>query len=166
MPDDVAKKLEELRVDINTVELPESLDNISMEIPEVAADLKAAEYNYAGSICVWAPKRFPSVPPLPVKEEGDHWVLDEVAQYSMGPVSDKTILKKGSLELVSRQVKQGPATINLDISSDMITGNMDMGGNNTAIEQKLESPLFADGGGAIPSDGTTPPGGRIHDLLP
>jgi hypothetical protein len=66
----------------------------------------------------------------------------------MGPVTDKTILKKGSLELVSRQVKQGPATINLDISSDMITGNMDMGGNNTAIEQKLESPLFADGGGA------------------
>jgi dipeptidyl aminopeptidase/acylaminoacyl peptidase len=147
MPDDVAKRLEELRVDINTVELPESLDNISMEIPEVAADLKAAEYSYAGSIAM-GPQTIPFNTTLSVTGEGDHWVLDEVAQTPMGPVSDKTILKKGSLELVSRQVKQGPATINLDISSDMITGNMDMGGNNTAIEQKLESPLFADGGGA------------------
>ena len=42
----------ELIVDINSVELPESMDGISVEMPEVAADLKAAKYSYAGSIAV------------------------------------------------------------------------------------------------------------------
>jgi hypothetical protein len=52
MPEDVAQRLEELRVDINTVELPESLDEVNMDLPTVAADLTAAEYNYSGSIAV------------------------------------------------------------------------------------------------------------------
>jgi dipeptidyl aminopeptidase/acylaminoacyl peptidase len=147
MPEDVAQKLEELRVDINTVKLPESLDDINMEVPKVAADLKTAEYNYSGSISVGG-QEIPFSTTLTIKEEGGNWVLNEVANTSMGVMSDKVTLKKGSLELVNREVQQGPVSINMDISADMISGNMDMGGNNTPIEQQLESPLFADGGGA------------------
>ena len=66
----------------------------------------------------------------------------------MGVVSDQVVLKKGSLEMLSREVKQGPATINMDISSNKVTGSMVMGENNTPIEQELSTPLFADGGGA------------------
>jgi dienelactone hydrolase len=83
MPEDVAQKLEELRVDINTVKLPESLDDINMEVPKVAADLKTAEYNYSGSISVGG-QEIPFSTTLTIKEEGGNWVLNEVAQYSHG----------------------------------------------------------------------------------
>ena len=147
MPENVAEKLAEITVDINTVELPESLGEINMDLPEVAADLETAEYNYTGSISVGG-QNISLNTTLTVTEEDGNWVLNEVANTPMGVMSDKVIVKKGSLELVSREVKQGPATINMDISADMISGSMDMGGNNTPIEQELESPLFADGGGS------------------
>ena len=147
MPENVAEKLAEITVDINTVELPESLGEINMDLPAVAADLETAEYNYTGSISVGG-QNISLNTTLTVTEEDGNWVLNEVANTPMGVMSDKVIVKKGSLELVSREVKQGPATINMDISADMISGSMDMGGNNTPIEQELESPLFADGGGS------------------
>ncbi len=147
MPDDVAKKLEELMVDINTVKLPESLDGINMDLPEVAADLEEVEYNYAGNIAVGT-QTIPLNSTLTITEEGDTWIVSETAETPMGDMSDVVTLKKGSLEMVSREVKQGPATINMDISAEKLSGSMEMGGNNTPIEQELEAPLFADGGGA------------------
>ncbi|MEM9526820.1 MAG: alpha/beta fold hydrolase [Bacteroidota bacterium] len=147
MPDNIAEKLKELTIDINTVELPKSLDDVNMDLPKVAADLAAAEYSYTGSIAV-GPQTIPFNTTLTVKEEDGNWVLDEVAKTPMGLMSDKVTLKKGSLELIKREVKQGPAIINMDISAEMVTGSMDMGENSTPIEQKLDSPLFADGGGA------------------
>jgi dipeptidyl aminopeptidase/acylaminoacyl peptidase len=147
MPDDVAEKLKELMVDINTVKLPESIDNVSMDLPKVAADLKAAEYNYTGSISV-AGQNIDFNTTLTIKEENGNWVLNEIANTPSGQMVDKATLKKGSLELVSREVKQGPVTINMDISTDKITGSMKTGGNHIPIEEELESPLFADGGGA------------------
>ncbi|MEL6971160.1 MAG: DUF3108 domain-containing protein, partial [Bacteroidota bacterium] len=147
MPEDVAKKLEELIVDINTVELPEGMDEISVELPQVAADLEEVEYAYEGSIAI-GEQTIPLNTTLTVTDDGDKWVVNEVAQTPMGPVSDMVTLKKGSLEMISREVKQGPATINMDISSDKITGSMVVNGNNTPIDQELEAPLFADGGGA------------------
>ena len=118
-----------------------------MDLPEVAADLEAAEYSYAGSIAV-ASQTIPLNTTLTITEDGGNWVISEVASTPMGPVSDMVTLKKGSLEMVNREVKQGPATINMAFSSDMVSGEMDMGGNKTPIEQSLEAPLFADGGGS------------------
>ena len=147
MPDHIAKKLEELIVDINTVKLPESLGDISMDLPTVAADLKAADYSYTGAIAV-GDQEIPFSTTLTIKEEDGNWVLDETATTPMGVMNDKVALKKGSLEMVNREVKQGPATISMEISSDMVKGSMDMGGNSQPIEQKLDAPLFADGGGS------------------
>ena len=147
MPEDIANKLEELRVDINTVELPKSMGDISMDLPKVASDLEAGEYEYSGSIAV-AGQNIAFNSTLSITEEDGNWVVVEAATTPMGQMSDKVTLKKGTLEMVNREVKQGPATINMNITNDMVTGSIDMGGNNKPIEQKLESPLFADGGGS------------------
>lgn len=147
MPDEIAAKLKELTVDINTVELPESLDGITVEMPAVAADLTAGEYAYAGSISIGG-QEIPFNTTLSVTEEDGNWVLNEVANTPMGKMSDKVTLKKESLELVGRQVSQGPVNIDLNIGKDAVSGSMSMNGNETPIEQSLDAPLFADGGGA------------------
>lgn len=147
MPEEIAAKLEELRVDISTVTLPERLDNNKVEVPTVVADLEVAEYSYKGSIAV-AGQNIDFSTTVTIAEEDGNWVVSEVAQTPMGNSSDQVVLKKGSLEMISREVKQGPATIMMDISADKVAGSMEMGGNSQPIETELESPLFADGGGA------------------
>ncbi|MEM9834872.1 MAG: S9 family peptidase [Bacteroidota bacterium] len=147
MSDDVASKLEELIVDINAVELPEAMGDVEVGLPQVAADLKAAEYKYAGNIAL-SGQNIPLTSTVSITEADGKWIVNETAQTPMGPMSDQVTLKKGSLELVSREVKQGPATVKMDISSEMIKGSMNMGTGEKPIEQKLSAPLFADGGGA------------------
>ncbi|MEM6398137.1 MAG: alpha/beta fold hydrolase [Bacteroidota bacterium] len=146
--EEIAAKLEELRVDINTVTLPEALseDALGSGIPEVAEDLSAAEYNYAGSISM-GPQNIPMETTVTITEEGDTWVINESTSMAMGSFTDKVMVKKGSLEMVGREVEQGPVNINLELSAEKASGTLLMNGNANPIDQPLDGPLFADGGG-------------------
>ncbi|MEM8583673.1 MAG: alpha/beta fold hydrolase [Bacteroidota bacterium] len=147
--EEVANKLAELRVDISTVTLPEAIDEAAMSagLPEVAEDLSATEYSYTGGIAM-GPQNIPLQATVSITEDGDNWVINESTSMAMGNFSDVVTVKKGSLEMVAREINQGPAVINLDISADKVTGSMAMGDSQNPIDQALDGPLFADGGGA------------------
>ncbi|MEO0628909.1 MAG: S9 family peptidase, partial [Bacteroidota bacterium] len=147
--EEIAAKLEELRVDVNSVTLPEAIDESAMNagLPEVAEDLSPVEYSYAGSIAM-GPQNIPLETTVTITEDGDNWVINEATSMAMGNFSDEVMVKKGSLEMVSREINQGPAVINLNVSADKVSGTMSMSGNENPIDQALDGPLFADGGGS------------------
>ncbi|MEL7376739.1 MAG: S9 family peptidase, partial [Bacteroidota bacterium] len=147
--EEIAAKLEELRVDVNSVTLPEAIDESAMNagLPEVAKDLSPVEYSYAGSIAM-GPQNIPLETTVTITEDGDNWVINEATSMAMGNFSDEVMVKKGSLEMVSREINQGPAVINLNVSADKVSGTMSMSGNENPIDQALDGPLFADGGGS------------------
>ncbi|RME99183.1 MAG: S9 family peptidase [Bacteroidetes bacterium] len=147
--DEIAAKLDEMTVDIASVTLPESLteSSVSKEIPTVAADLQAGEHNFNVQLELGGQK-IPMTTTLTITDDGNHWIVNETAQTMMGPVSDEVKLKKGSLEMISREVKQGPAHIQLTVSSDKLSGTISMNGTETPVDIDLDGALFADGGGS------------------
>lgn len=147
--EEIAAKLSDMTVDINTVTLAEAVntDDISAEVPVVAEDLTAGEQEFSAVIAVGG-QEIPMQMKLTIEENGDHWLITESAQTAMGPMSDVVTVKKGSLEMTNRVVNQGPATIILETSTEKISGSMGMNGSENPIDVALEGALFADGGGA------------------
>jgi hypothetical protein len=63
-------------------------------------------------------------------------------------MSDTTWVEKGSLTLIKRSVKQGPATIVVEFKDNKASGSMNMGGHAMSIAADVGGALFADGAGA------------------
>jgi len=69
--------------------------------------------------------------------------ITQTIKSMMGNMKDVITVKKGTLEPVSREVEQGPMKINLSHSADKITGTMNMGGNEQAMDVSIEELVFA-----------------------
>ncbi len=149
MTDEVGQRLEEITVDIEKVEMPKKVDASAMSagLPEVESDLSAAENNYSAKIEV-SNNEMQMQTSTTIEDQGEYWLISEVAQTPMGAVSDQVKVKKGSLEMVSREVAQGPVKIAMQYSDEAVTGTMNMNGNETEIKAEIDGPMFADGGGS------------------
>ncbi|MDH3245513.1 MAG: prolyl oligopeptidase family serine peptidase, partial [Saprospiraceae bacterium] len=148
MPDNIAKRLEEITVDINTVEMPKPVDESKLggELPKPVEDLSPSSTSYKMTIKMGA-QEIPMDVELKVEEVDGNWVISQSANTPMGAMKDVSTLKKGSLMPVSRAVEQGPVKIDLQHSDAKITGTVNMNGNDQPIEVDLEDPVFADGAG-------------------
>lgn len=148
MPENIAKRLEEITVDINTVEMPKAVseDKLSAALPKPSSDLAAGSSDYGMTIAMGG-REIPMDVMQSISEEGDNWVIVQSAKSMMGEMKDICTLKKGSLMPVSRTIQQGPATVEITHSADKISGVMKVQGNEQPIEASLENAVFADGAG-------------------
>jgi dipeptidyl aminopeptidase/acylaminoacyl peptidase len=144
---EVAARLKEIMVDIKTVERPKRIDAASVGLPKPATDLRPGKLSYQGKIEI-AGQTIPLNPTTEIKEDGSAWQLIESAQTPMGAMSDTTWVEKGSLTLIKRSVKQGPAAIDVEFKNNKASGSMTMGGQAKPIAVDVGGALFADGAGA------------------
>lgn len=147
VPENIAKKLDDLTVDINTVKLTEIASdeeaNAPLPIPEHMP--KASVCNYGVTIEM-GPQKIPMDMKRVVQVDGDKIVVSDESSSAMGSMSDKTTMNIKDLSPIKREISQGPVTIVLDHSTDQITGNMSMNGQEKTFSQKLDAPVFGDGG--------------------
>jgi dipeptidyl aminopeptidase/acylaminoacyl peptidase len=146
MTPEVAARLQEITVDVKTVELPKRAAASAVSVPKPASDLKPGTASYKASIDVGG-QTIPMTVTREVKEEDGRWAVTETAKTGMGDIIDKTILEKGTLIPTGRSIHQGPVTVELQLKEGKATGTMNVNGQAKPIEADLGGPLFADGAG-------------------
>jgi dipeptidyl aminopeptidase/acylaminoacyl peptidase len=147
MPAEVAARQKEITVDPKTVVLSKKVDAANVGVPKVVGDLAPGSIIYQGKIQAGA-QIIPITSTRTIEEDGENWKVNESAKFAMGEVSDTTWLKKGSLVVVKRAVKQGPVEINLEIKDGKASGTMVMNGQSKPINLELGGAIFADGAGS------------------
>jgi hypothetical protein len=143
----VVERLSEITVDPKTVVLSKTLDPSSVGVPKVTADLTPGTYRYDAKLSM-GDQQMALRLSTAIADAGGVWTVVENLDTPMGEMVDTTTLVKGSLTLKKRHVQQGPVAIYLEFSSDRVTGTMEMNGEDKAISDALDGPLFADAAGA------------------
>jgi dipeptidyl aminopeptidase/acylaminoacyl peptidase len=147
---EVVARLKEITVDPKTVVLAKKVDPSSVGAPKPAADLKPGTYKYKAKIAAGG-QEIPISLSTNIKEENGAWTAVDTMQSAMGEATDTSFLEKGTLVLRKRNVKQGPASINVEFVNNKATGSMNMGGQDRPISVDLGGPLFADAAGSMQS---------------
>ena len=157
MPENIARRLEEITVDINTVTLPEELtgEDLDMRLLPVR-ELATGEFDYKISIEAFGMELQSNVK---ISKDGDHYTIQETTTTPMGQAVDIMTLEAAGLTPMSRHVTQGPMTIALDYHADRLEGEIDMGGQLTPVNIALNGPLFAEGPAQVHLLATLP----LHD---
>jgi dipeptidyl aminopeptidase/acylaminoacyl peptidase len=147
MPEEVAKRLEEITVDINTVELPKELtnDDLTAELPKSNGQVKAGSYDIAFNIEMGGQK-IPMPMTRVITEGEDTWTIQEDISSAMGDMSFTHVVHKGSLLPKQLEFTQGPASGIFNYSKTEVTGKVSMGGNDMPVQTKLNAPVCGEGG--------------------
>ncbi len=147
MTPEVAQRLKEINVDPKTVTLPKAVSSTS-ETPKPAVDLRPGTYNYKASIALQG-QEIPLTMKTDIKEENGSWTVNETAFTPQGELVDISTIEKGSLLLKRRVIKQGPVSIEMDVTPNKLSGTTTMNGQATPINTDPGGVLFADGAGAF-----------------
>jgi dipeptidyl aminopeptidase/acylaminoacyl peptidase len=147
MTPEVTTRLKEITVDVKTVTLPKMMTSTS-DLPKPAVDLRPGTYNYKASIA-FGGQEIPLTMKRDIKEENGAWTVLDTAQTPQGEITDLSTIEKGSLLLKRRLIKQGPATIEINVAPNKLTGSTIINGQNTPIDTDPGGALFADGAGAF-----------------
>lgn len=147
MTPEVSQRLNEINVDVKTVTMPKMV-TASADLPKPAVDLRPGTYNYKASIAL-AGQEIPLKLKTDVKEENGAWTVNETAETPQGPIVDVSTIEKGSLLLKRRYIKQGPMTIEMDVTPSKLSGATTMNGQAKPIDVDPGGALFADGAGTF-----------------
>lgn len=144
MPEDVAKRLKEITVDINTVKLAEKVDaKIPSALPPLSGDFAEGVYNYAVNIEVGG-QNIKMDMTRTVKKNGNNWVVAETSKSMLGEMSDTAVFSKDQLAFKTRTVVQGPANISFTNAGNEIKINA-MGKDLSAA---IDGAYLTEGAGA------------------
>ena len=144
MPDDVAKRLKELTVDISKVALEQKADvKIPANLPALTGDFTEGTYNYASNIAVGGQNIKMDITRT-VKSDGNTWVVTDEAKSPMGVMTDANVYTKGTLGQLKRNIVQGPVTI--DITQD--GSNLKVNAMGKEIPVTINGAYLSDGAGA------------------
>jgi len=152
---EVTQRLKEITVDPATVTISKLVDASSVLAPNPTADLVAGTYSYDAKISMGS-RQIPLKMSTTIKEENGAWVATDTMETPMGPVTDTATLEKGSLVLRKRTMKQGPTTIDMNVTNTRLTGTMSVNGQEKPIAIDLGGPLFADAAGGQQSVASLP----------
>ncbi len=147
MTDEVTQRLKEITVDVKTVTLPKMMTSTS-DIPKPAVDLRPGTHNYKASLA-FGGQEIPLTLKTDIKEENGAWTVLDTAQTPQGEITDLSTIEKGTLLLKRRLIKQGPATVEINVAPNKVTGSTMMNGQTTPIDTDPGGALFADGAGAF-----------------
>ena len=147
MTPEVAARLKEIMVDPDTVVLSKPVDTTDVTMPSNLQPINTTPSTYAVTMSMGG-QSMKMEASSTVTEAGDTYVVTESATMPQGKISDKATYEKTSLAIRSREVSQGPVTINLTFTDEAVSGEMNMAGNQTPIKVELDGGLFADGAGS------------------
>ena len=140
MPQDVAERLTELRVDISKVTHQVKKEvATAKEIPAIASNMKAQTINYDFNLEVQG-QVIPMTMVRTISKKANNWVVKDVASGMMGEMSDESEYTP-AMAISTRNVSQMGQAIAMNFEKDKMT--MDMQG------KKMEVPFT----GAYLSDG-------------
>jgi dipeptidyl aminopeptidase/acylaminoacyl peptidase len=148
MPPDVAQRLQEITVDIKTVERPKRVAATSVGVPKPAADLTPGTDIYPTRMELGG-RTLDLKSTTEIKQEGGAWIIKDSTQTPGGEALDVATLDKGTLTLRKRSVRQGPVTIDLDFKEGKVSGQVEVAGKKQPVALDLGGALFADGAGAF-----------------
>jgi len=140
---EVTARLKEISVDPKTVVLAKKVDANSVGAPKPAAELKPGSWKYKAKISAGG-QEVPVNLTTDIKEEAGAWTAVDTMKTPMGEGVDTASLEKGTLLVRKRNIKQGPATIDLNFTDNKATGNMNMGGQDKPVAVDLGGPVFAE----------------------
>ncbi len=146
MTPEVAQRLKEITVDVKTVTLPK-MEPVGASAPKPAMDLKAGGANYTASIA-FGGQNIPLAIKTDIKEENGAWVVTRTITTSDGVISDVSTIEKGTLVLMHRVYKQGPAVIEVNYKDNKASGTLTMNGEAKPIAVDSGGVVFADGAGS------------------
>jgi dipeptidyl aminopeptidase/acylaminoacyl peptidase len=152
---EVMTRLQEITVDPKTVVLAPIADASAVGAPPVAAGLPAGAHKYAAKIQM-GDRTMELGLSTAIEEADGGWKITETVSMPMGEVTDTVTLDKSSLTLRKRSTKQGPISIELAQEGNQLTGTMNIGGQERAIDADVGGALFADGAGAAFAVGALP----------
>lgn len=142
MPEDVANRLEELRVDVATVTYsPAEKVEVSEELPAINSDLKAQELNYDVKMAVQGQELSMTLN-RKVAKDGNNWVITETNKGPMGESVD-VMVYDSKLTPVSRSIEQMGQSISMEYQPNMVKVNM----MDKAMEIPYEGAFLSDGAG-------------------
>lgn len=114
MPEDVAKRLKEITVDISSVKLAaKPTADVLKTMPAISKSLEAGTYQYNINIAAGG-QNIPMEMTRKIEALPAGWKVYDEAKGSFGTMGDEVLLKKDGLDLLKRIVTQGPATITME----------------------------------------------------
>lgn len=143
---EVVARLKEITVDPKTVVLAKKIDPSSVSAPKPAVDLTAGTYKYQAKLSLGGQEIKIDVSTT-IREENDAWTVTEVSDTPMGQTTETATLQKGTLIVLKRSARQGPATIDVDFEGSKAVGTMNINGQERPISADVGGPLFADSAG-------------------
>ncbi|NEZ04347.1 alpha/beta fold hydrolase [Wenzhouxiangella sp. XN201] len=147
--DEVATRLAEITVDVDSVELPEQADELdaarTLPLPTPDPDAIAlgtleyvTELNVQGNAI-----RMETTRTLAKAEQEAGPVIEIVSNATspMGEASDRMVIDARTLRPISRTLSQGPATIEVEYSDREVTGRISAG-QEIPINIELDAPVY------------------------
>ena len=143
MPEDVAKRLKELTIDINSVKLAEKIDaKVPSTLPELAGAFTEGVYNYVVNFAMGGQNMKMDMTRT-IKKDGNNWTVSDVAKSVMGEMSDVAIFND-KLDFVKRTVVQGPANITFTKAGN----EMKINAMGKELASKIDGAYISEGAGA------------------
>lgn len=142
MPEDVAKRLEEIRIDVKTVKYtPKEAVALSSVLPAIDNKFAAMTTDYDLVIEVQG-QTIPMQMKRTISQKGNDWVVSDVASGQMGEMKDEIVFNN-SFAPVSRNVEQMGMKIPMTYSGNKL--NMEVQGKPMSMEFK--GAMMTDGAG-------------------
>ena len=144
MVPEVAEKLRSLRVDIDTVAMPEAVGGPT-DLALDGSGLEPATLTYEMTIEMGGQSM--AVDTVVSRSEATHgedavWRIATIVDTPAGAATDVVLLRKGDLSPLQRVIEQGPATITLNFGEGRISGTAEVpGGGAMDIDLELASPV-------------------------
>jgi len=154
MPPEVARRLEEITVDVSTVERPARVAAAAAP-PATAVPLAPGSWAYDVTLEAGSQRMEMAVTTTVEKIPGGFRVRD-VVTTPQGDATDEVTLDPATLALRHRLGAQGPVTFEISVKELKVTGELKMGASAVPIAADLEGELFADGAGAAQVIATLP----------
>lgn len=142
MPDDVAKRLKELTVDINTVTYtPAEKVKTASVLPKISNDLKAGTTNYEVVLEVQG-QTIPMGMTRTISKSGANWIVKDEASGAMGNSADE-IEFTASFEPVKRNIEQMGMQIPIVFEKEKVS----MSAMGQTIDIPMDGAYLSDGAG-------------------
>ncbi|HTS61897.1 MAG TPA: alpha/beta fold hydrolase [Candidatus Acidoferrales bacterium] len=144
MTPEVAARLKEITVDPKTVFV--AAPAAAAELPGIVAPPSPGSSTWAAKIKI-GDRVMDATVSVEVKESAGTILVNHVVSSPAGESIDNVTMDKQTLVSLKREIRQGPASVKLEMKGSKVTGSIDMGGQVRPIEFDAGGPLFADGAG-------------------
>ncbi len=152
MPEQLAQRLAELTVDINSVKLPDKTLAAYAEtapLPEISPEaMHPMDLEYGLTMKIGEQEINMNLHREVTSADfqgSPVWEVISTAQSPMGAAADTFYLDKQSLLPLARRSSQGPASIRLAYHKEAIKGVMKMGGQEIPLDVPVPAPVVGEG---------------------